>query len=556
MMPRFSIYIEKIKLITVLLGFILCVSASSISAATINGRIVVLSSNNSKFSVLLQINTDTGTDDLGGATMVLKFDTTAIWFSNSPVSNVDYSFHNFSGGNYYPATITKPQKNRIWVNIDLPFFNNNNGTIVAGSPAWTDVVTIHFDVVNQNQTPGLAWLLRSFFWGIYDADNMTQWENGIFDGNFGLAVEIVHGWNMVSIPGVNPNGQGVNNWWQGRDPASSVYKLQGSYIPVMTTTPGEGYFLKHIGNKTYNTGDEWPEAGIQIVPNNPINASAGWNLIGCYENQVSISNLTTTPPGLIFGPIYTYAGTYKLAAHLEPGRGYLVNLTGAGQINFPGILAKGNNKTLEYFKEQWGKLTFTDNSGKQFSLYLSDDDTDLSFYALPPVPPEGMFDVRFRSDRIAENITGGIQTILMSGIEYPVNVKVDNTNISLKDEFGKNINTYLKAGNEITITEESVDKLFISSGNVITTEEYSLEQNYPNPFNPNTVIRWYTPVSGRQVLKVFDILGKEVVTLVDEHRDAGRYEVTFKATYLSSGLYIYKLQSGSFIETKKMLLLK
>ena len=98
-------------------------------------------STSSKISVLLQVNTNTGIDDLGGSTIVFGFDTSAISFTNTPIKNVDYFFHNFSGGNYSSATVTKPMKNRIWVNIDLPFINSNNGTVVAGSPQWTNVVT-------------------------------------------------------------------------------------------------------------------------------------------------------------------------------------------------------------------------------------------------------------------------------------------------------------------------------------------------------------------------------------------------------------------------------
>ena len=91
---------------------------------------------------------------------------------------------------------------------------------------------------------------------------------------------------------------------------------------------------------------------------------------------------------------------------------------------------------------------------------------------------------------------------------------------------------------------------------------YKLEQNYPNPFNPSTKISWQSPVSGWQTLKVYDILGKEVATLVDEYRDAGNYEVDFPsvetlhATSLPSGVYFYQLKSGDYIETKKMILLK
>ncbi|NWG29747.1 MAG: T9SS type A sorting domain-containing protein [Ignavibacteriaceae bacterium] len=86
--------------------------------------------------------------------------------------------------------------------------------------------------------------------------------------------------------------------------------------------------------------------------------------------------------------------------------------------------------------------------------------------------------------------------------------------------------------------------------------QFVLEQNYPNPFNPSTKITWQSPVGSYQTLKVYDILGNEVATLVDEFKPAGSYEVEFNASNLSSGTYFYQLQSGSFIESKKMILLK
>ncbi len=86
--------------------------------------------------------------------------------------------------------------------------------------------------------------------------------------------------------------------------------------------------------------------------------------------------------------------------------------------------------------------------------------------------------------------------------------------------------------------------------------EYTLAQNYPNPFNPSTNIVFSIKENGFVLLKVYDILGKEVATLVNEQKPAGNYEVEFDASTLSSGMYIYKIQSGNFIETKKMLLMK
>ena len=85
---------------------------------------------------------------------------------------------------------------------------------------------------------------------------------------------------------------------------------------------------------------------------------------------------------------------------------------------------------------------------------------------------------------------------------------------------------------------------------------FNLKQNYPNPFNPTTKISYSIPQKSYVFLKVYDILGKEIVTLVNENKPAGNYEVNFDASSLASGIYFYKLQSGNYIETKKMILLK
>jgi len=85
---------------------------------------------------------------------------------------------------------------------------------------------------------------------------------------------------------------------------------------------------------------------------------------------------------------------------------------------------------------------------------------------------------------------------------------------------------------------------------------YSLSQNYPNPFNPTTVIRYQLSVSGNTSLKVYDVTGREVQTLVNERLQPGTYEVTFDGSNLTSGVYFYQLASGDYKETKKLLLLK
>ena len=86
--------------------------------------------------------------------------------------------------------------------------------------------------------------------------------------------------------------------------------------------------------------------------------------------------------------------------------------------------------------------------------------------------------------------------------------------------------------------------------------EFVLDQNYPNPFNPTTKISWQSPVGSWQTLKVYDVLGNQIATLINEYREAGSYEVEFNASNLTSGMYFYKLEAGKFSSVKKMLLVR
>ncbi len=85
---------------------------------------------------------------------------------------------------------------------------------------------------------------------------------------------------------------------------------------------------------------------------------------------------------------------------------------------------------------------------------------------------------------------------------------------------------------------------------------YNLFQNYPNPFNPSTIISFSIPASSFVTIRIFDVLGSEVANLVNEEKSAGNYEITFDSSGLSSGVYLYKIQAGKFVETKKMILLR
>lgn len=100
------------------------------------------------------------------------------------------------------------------------------------------------------------------------------------------------------------------------------------------------------------------------------------------------------------------------------------------------------------------------------------------------------------------------------------------------------------------------DPMSITNLSTEIPDEYNLSQNYPNPFNPSTKINFALPVAGIVTLNVYDIAGREVISLLNEKLNAGVYEYLFDASNLSSGIYFYRLISNDFVETRRMILLK
>ncbi|MBT8385880.1 MAG: T9SS type A sorting domain-containing protein, partial [Ignavibacteria bacterium] len=139
----------------------------------------------------------------------------------------------------------------------------------------------------------------------------------------------------------------------------------------------------------------------------------------------------------------------------------------------------------------------------------------------------------------------------------------DDTYYELEPE-GNFVNPASMSGGKTAIVVRTTKIYAFSPGDISSIKEnenifvnkYHLSQNYPNPFNPSTTIKWQLPEAGLVTLKIFDVLGSEVTTLVDEELNAGEHETVFDANRFSSGIYFYRLKAGSFVETKKMIFLK
>jgi hypothetical protein len=89
-----------------------------------------------------------------------------------------------------------------------------------------------------------------------------------------------------------------------------------------------------------------------------------------------------------------------------------------------------------------------------------------------------------------------------------------------------------------------------------TPTQFSLSQNYPNPFNPSTIIRYGLPLRSQVALNIYNTLGQQVATLVNRNEEAGYHSVRFDGSNLASGAYFYRLQAGTYVETRKLLLLR
>jgi len=169
-------------------------------------------------------------------------------------------------------------------------------------------------------------------------------------------------------------------------------------------------------------------------------------------------------------------------------------------------------------------------------------------YVNYPLLDAGSEAIPIFDDNTTTNYTGGFKLnksgegvfIFIAGRPY----RYDNTSSATDYEYI--INNFMNS----TITGTGNEHINYAVNN------FSLEQNYPNPFNPSTVISYSIPKGEFVTLKVYDVLGKEVASLVNEYQNPSIYSVTFDAGKLSSGIYFYKIKAGSFFETRKMLLIK
>jgi hypothetical protein len=273
---------------------------------------------------------------------------------------------------------------------------------------------------------------------------------------------------------------------------------------------------------------------------------------------------------------YNGATGYLSVDTLEPGKGYWVKTVGAGML----ILDVYNTKLKsipvsrsESILSQLNQLSFgpvgsniSDRlNTKLYFGTVQEKEIDMDRFSLPPLPPEGVTDVRFASGRFVELLDR--ETV--NGINIPISIQGNNVALQLSWDMKQQsaiFNLVERNGDKI-VSKQRLDQtgsmtIKSNSKNTFAIEseplpsKITLYQNYPNPFNPSTTIRFALPAASPVTLKVFNLLGQEVATLVNEVKPAGEHSVTFDGSALSSGIYFYQLRVNNFVESKKLMLVK
>lgn len=356
-------------------------------------------------------------------------------------------------------------------------------------------------------------------------------------------------WNIISVP-LLAEDMSVSNLFPSA--TSSAFYFQDGYINEDTLETGVGYWLKFEEDEQMQIYGLTQEDNVSVLE--------GWNIIGVYEKDIPVNKLTSTPPGIVATYFFEFNNGYGIIDTLKSGQGYWVRVTQDGVLNLNGGSLEKTGEERKLFTtvvQDWGKIKIIDSKDKTITLYTAEGNSDLGVYELPPLPPAGIFDARYSSGRLAENLDSK-KIIKISSDNYPITIRAEGIDLTVRDIInGELLNTELKNGEELRITNNKITSIEVI-GKVTNglPVSYELYQNYPNPFNPATRIKFAIPKQSQVNLSIYNVLGELVTTLVNKHLNAGYYEFDFNAAGYSSGVYIYRIKTEDYIESKKMLLMK
>ncbi|MBI3189141.1 MAG: T9SS type A sorting domain-containing protein [Ignavibacteriales bacterium] len=378
-------------------------------------------------------------------------------------------------------------------------------------------------------------------------------------------------WNIVSLP-LTPTTSSLKKYIFPTA-LSQAFKYNNGYTAEETLKNGIGYWLKFY--RSQNIGIEGLTRTFDTIT-----VASGWNMIGSITNPIVPGSVSKDPPIMVIGAFFGYASGYTPTDSLRPGKGYWVKTDRAGKLVLSSSgFAKGEGEYSLPDFNQFSKIIVSDRSEGEQALYLANDSklsNEFSQFELPPLPPGEVFDARFSSNNLVESLSKQNkitkQRISIQSNNYPVMIRCEGVGseiqfVTIADaERGTHLGTVMADGKSfVRIDNPSITKieLTVSSGATIP-KVFSLEQNYPNPFNPSTTIQFNLPDAVTVSLQIFNVLGQEVATLLNNTLyEPGSYFTTWNGANFGSGMYFYRVtarKQGSgetvFQDVKKLLLVK
>lgn len=381
----------------------------------------------------------------------------------------------------------------------------------------------------------------------------------------GVTVHLQEDWNMIGHP-VDDGPLSYSNIFNYA--TQEPYKfVNNGYSLSSNIEPGIGYWIHISQNETIKYSDP-------LIETVNLNLENGWNLISGIGTPLPVSSISD-PQNILISDWFGFDGSYYTASSLDPGRGYWIKANQAGSITLQKQASKQPSSPLiaSYQPEEvFNSLHFvTEENDTLQTLYFGDElpnKIEIDRFVMPPTPPKGSFDARFSGigTRLSESDSPGISLqlpenkVIYVGLDasgysdqWKLVQLIDEVSYQEDDLTGEaSVQLYSDQVNELRL--EYVESF--EQDQMERPVSYTLEQNYPNPFNPTTQITYQIPQQEFVQLEVFDMLGRRVSQLVNETKSAGSYSVTFDASGLNSGVYIYRLTAGSYSQVRRLLLVK
>jgi len=369
---------------------------------------------------------------------------------------------------------------------------------------------------------------------------------------------IKKGWNLLSLP-VRP----TNSIWNVFYPNAinrPYFFSQNQYQDEVELRVGIGYFIKY-GNTvdTQFAGTYIPEI---LNPNDKIRVYPGWNTVGCVSAPVNVRDIQFTNFGFYLATqaytrkagVWAYKTDhgYIEVSEMQPGLGYWIKVDNDSYyhlkaparprfINDVDDVLAAKQSVLEAST----KVTLRDNAQHSTNMYFTNNDNvDLTSFEMPPVPPEGIFDVRLNGGSTLSNSVSSV--INLQGVTYPMTLQVNNSDAkyTFLDAYDNQVLATVAKGSTSNVDIKSTKSNAIRVLKTDITTGFGIEA-YPNPVITSSTVRFSVPENGNVTVKVYDLMGFEVASLFNSYAVAGQYTATLDAVNLANGTYVCKIIAGN-----------